>query len=540
MSLRILREKGCWWETASDGWDINKPLTDGGAVMWAITQGQNEDYSRKMSYHSKKGKTGKAKEGYSNGRPVYGYQAPIVHVDGTVTAQDIKRLRRRLVYEPDPLFFPGLQKLGDLAAQQHPVLSYAAIARELNRGGPLYYNAAERTTSDWTSERIAALLCSVYPREFAPGGGKGTIRLPDGTLTEGLHLAAWPYDVFQRIEENRRLIGTRPMRYKGRVLGPLQGLLSCRHCGRPMRFRESPAYKATSGGRHQYLYAYYVCRYRRGAPCTSPNRREGVWVRDSVVHEQFGRLLAVFGAWLPDAIEFIKREYTRVEGEDVDGVIEYQRKKEQFATRRQKINDMFEMGGIDREEYLRRIDRLRKEELALPLPRTQGQGFDQQLKAAQRIDTIGDQWDQLASLPGMRHELAHALLEPNGLVYDGSAFRIVGVRPAPAFYLIIKYILEREGWEERERGLLWHDNYETVAARVKGQRYDVVAQALRTAQVPLTAREILSRVDARRSAVQLNLNRMVAKGVAARSNRDYHTYEYRWIGAERPIEERDA
>ena len=70
MSLRLLRERGCWWETASDGWDINKPLTDGGSVMWAITQGQNEDYSRKISYHSKKGKTGKAKEGYSNGRPV--------------------------------------------------------------------------------------------------------------------------------------------------------------------------------------------------------------------------------------------------------------------------------------------------------------------------------------------------------------------------------------------------------------------------------------------------------------------------------------
>ena len=56
----------------SDDWNINKPLSDGGAIMWAIAQGMNEDYSRKLSYHTRKGKAGKAKEGYSNGIPMTG------------------------------------------------------------------------------------------------------------------------------------------------------------------------------------------------------------------------------------------------------------------------------------------------------------------------------------------------------------------------------------------------------------------------------------------------------------------------------------
>ena len=56
-SLRLLRERRCWWETVSDDWNINKPLSDGGAIMWAIAQGMNEDYSRKLSFHARKGQS---------------------------------------------------------------------------------------------------------------------------------------------------------------------------------------------------------------------------------------------------------------------------------------------------------------------------------------------------------------------------------------------------------------------------------------------------------------------------------------------------
>jgi DNA invertase Pin-like site-specific DNA recombinase len=107
-SLRLLRERRCRWETASDDWNINKPLMDGGAIMWAITQGMNEDYSRKLSYHTRQGKAGKAKEGYSNGIPMYGYRVPEIVIPPNATALDIRKLRSRLVYEPDPrAVFPG-------------------------------------------------------------------------------------------------------------------------------------------------------------------------------------------------------------------------------------------------------------------------------------------------------------------------------------------------------------------------------------------------------------------------------------------------
>jgi DNA invertase Pin-like site-specific DNA recombinase len=186
-SLRLLRERHCWWETVSDDWDINKPLTDGGAIMWAIAQGMNEDYSRKLSYHTRKGKAGKAKEGYSNGMPMYGYRVPALEIPADATALDIRRLRSRLVYEPDPRYFAGLQRLGSLAAESNPALSFREITDEVNRLGVPYFSTRYRFEDTWNEERVYGVLKREYPREFAPGNGKGTILHPDGSMTEGLH-----------------------------------------------------------------------------------------------------------------------------------------------------------------------------------------------------------------------------------------------------------------------------------------------------------------------------------------------------------------
>jgi DNA invertase Pin-like site-specific DNA recombinase len=166
-SLRLLRERHCWWETASEDWDINKPLTDGGAIMWAIAQGMNEDYSRKLSYHSAKGKVGKAKDGYSNGRPMYGYRAPELQLSEGATAQTVRDLRRRLIYEPDPIYFSGLQLLGELAAEANPVLSYKEIAEEMHRQkAPPYFSTIYGYEAPWTATLVAHVLRREYPREW--------------------------------------------------------------------------------------------------------------------------------------------------------------------------------------------------------------------------------------------------------------------------------------------------------------------------------------------------------------------------------------
>src|SRR5262249_51671216 len=123
-ALKILRDRNCWWETADGQGDINKPLNEGGSILWAITQSLNEDYIRKISYHTIKSKRGSEREGYSHGLPMFGYK---LHDTFDVREQ-------RIVSVQETTAFPTLVRLGEVLAI-HPPLSYAQVADLMNREG---------------------------------------------------------------------------------------------------------------------------------------------------------------------------------------------------------------------------------------------------------------------------------------------------------------------------------------------------------------------------------------------------------------------
>ena len=53
----------------------------------------------------------------------------------------------------------------------------------------------------FSKDTIRAIRLNWYHREFAAGSGKGTIRTPDGQLVQGLHVAAWSWELWRRIDE---------------------------------------------------------------------------------------------------------------------------------------------------------------------------------------------------------------------------------------------------------------------------------------------------------------------------------------------------
>jgi hypothetical protein len=137
-SLEILRQKQCWWQTADGQWDINKPLQEGFDIAWAITQVANAGFIRKLSGHVKKGKRGRAMEGYSNSFPIFGYRMPELTISSEL-GQFSEMRRRRIVYEPHPEYFPALQQLGELLAREPP-LTLPQVAAEMNRQGLPYWS----------------------------------------------------------------------------------------------------------------------------------------------------------------------------------------------------------------------------------------------------------------------------------------------------------------------------------------------------------------------------------------------------------------
>jgi DNA invertase Pin-like site-specific DNA recombinase len=534
-SLRLLRERRCWWETVSDDWNINKPLSDGGAIMWAIAQGMNEDYSRKLSFHTRKGKAGKAKEGYSNGIPMYGYRVPEIVIPPNATALDIRKIRSRLVYEPDPAYFSGLQRFGELAAQSAPSLSFRDIADEMNRLGFRYYSTRHHFEGVWNVERVYGVLKREFPREYMRGNGKGTIVHPDGSYSEGLHVSAWPYELWQRMEESRRLYGRRPPRYKKRLAGPLQGLVSCRHCTRVMRYREDIRTKQTvAKSMRTYHTFYYYCREHLRYECSGGRNGKGSFVDEHLLNGQFGLLLALLGNWSDAASQFIKSEYARQERErgDVNDFLTYESMKAKLSARREQVNDMFEMQTIDRTGYLSRLEAIRKEESALVQPRESNTSVEQCLKAARQIDMLATQWDKLSGDKQMRRKIAHALIVPGGLVYDSGGRRIVGVRPLPDFYEAFRCILITEGWSELD-GMFWHDSYDLVPPPKRRTRYHEIVDMLREGQHAMSALDIAAATHMSISNTNMALSLLFRKGYLIRADQKTGTtkkYLYRSNG----------
>ncbi|MFL5626761.1 MAG: recombinase family protein, partial [Ktedonobacteraceae bacterium] len=192
-SLSRLRRTRVWWATADGRWDIDRVQQDGFDVAFAVDMQMNASYVRQLSKRTIAGKEDRARDGYHNGSVPFGYLPPI-YPKAPDGAPSTWRPPRTHVL-PDPVTFPALVRIGELAAQGW---TDGAIANELEGYMSRTARFGERFL---TKDTIAAIRRSWFPREFAPGCGHGTVDIPTGELVEGRHEAAWPYELWQRMVE---------------------------------------------------------------------------------------------------------------------------------------------------------------------------------------------------------------------------------------------------------------------------------------------------------------------------------------------------
>ena len=144
---------------------------------------------------------------------------------------------------PDPVNFPALVRIGELAAQGWTDQAIAAALPGYTTNSPRF--GARPLTKD----TIAVIRRSWFPREFAPGSGRGTIETPAGELVEGLHPAAWPYELWQRMVEAKGGQYHRPRVEAQRRAHAFSRIIVCASCRRPLRVTSSKGvayYKDTS------------------------------------------------------------------------------------------------------------------------------------------------------------------------------------------------------------------------------------------------------------------------------------------------------
>ena len=442
-SLTRLRQLHVWWATSDGLWDIDKVQQDGFDVAFAVDTQINASYVRQLSRRTIDGKEDRARDGYHNGYVPFGYAPPEYPKapDGAPSTWRPPRMPAR----PDPITFPALVRIGELAAQGWTDRAIADELEEYNSRTPRF---GERAL---TKDTIAAIRRSWFPREFAPGCSHGTIDTPTGELIEGRHQAAWPYELWQRMVEVKAGQYRRPTKEAQRHPHEFSRIIVCAACRRPLR--------VTFGNVNKNFLPYYRdTSVERKLPCSIAEA--GFYsVRSSLVVTQFGDLLKSVElplAWR-EAIAEQCRAANNVDDSDSGRIL---RRRAELEEEHKRLVNLYAKGYITERELDEKVERIRSELFELPIPevRDPEKATQEALSAGETLGRMVDYWQE--ATPEERRDMVWSLLNVEGLIYDLERHIIVSLKPRVAVLPVLALGLEATSmWEQRGDSLWLRDEY---------------------------------------------------------------------------------
>ncbi len=435
-SLTRLRRLRVWWATSDGLWDIDKVQQDGFNVAFAVDTQMNAGYVVQLSKRTIDGKEDRARDGYHNGSVSFGYLPP-EYPKAPDGAPSTWRPPRMPV-SPDPINFPALVRIGELAAQGW---SDADIADELEGYISRTSRFGERML---TRDTIAAIRRSWFPREFAPGSGHGTIDTPSGELVEGRHQAAWPYDLWQLMVEVKGGQYRRPSQDKQRQPHEFSRIIVCAACRRPLRVARGdgvPYYRDTSE--------------ERKLSCAATGR---IWIKSEIVLNQFGALLRSIKlptAWRESVA---KRS---IEGTNQSGDVErIRRRRAELEAEQKRLVSVFTKGYMTEHDLDEQMEHIRSELFTLPVPvvRDTEEVVQSAITAGETLADMADYWSEATTEE--RRDIVWSLLVLEGLIYDLERRTIVGLLPRSGVLPVLALGLEGTGqWYQHEGMLLLQPEY---------------------------------------------------------------------------------
>jgi len=435
-SLTRLRQQRVWWATSDGLWDIDKVQQDGFDVAFAVDTQINASFVRQLSKRTIDGKEDRARDGYHNGWVPFGYLPPEYPKapDGAPSTWRPPRMPAR----PDPVTFPALIRIGELAAQGW---SDSAIADELEGYISHTSRFGERLL---TKDTIAAIRRSWFPREFAPGCGHGTVETPSGELVEGKHQAAWSYELWQQIVETKAAQYRRPRREAQRQPHEFSRIIVCAACRRSLRVmlpNGVPYYKDTSSIRKLECSAFGFLS-----------------VRNATVIYQFGEILSAIelpSSWREAIAERCNASMVKDESSEL-----ILARRSELEAEQKRLVSTFAKGYITEQDLDTQVERIRAELFALPVPVVQDANKVRQaaVSAGETLLDMAAYWSE--ATVEERRDIVWSLLMVEGLVYDLERRVIVGLVPRTSVLPVLALGLEATTrWEQREGGLWLRSEY---------------------------------------------------------------------------------
>ena len=430
VSLSRLRRANVWWATADGLWDLGKMQQDGVGMGFLIDTQMNEIYIRQLSRRTIDGKEDRALAGYHNGNVPFGYLEPEYPKapDGAPSTWRPPRMPAR----PDPVTFPALVRIGELTA-----LGWTdrAIADELEGYLSKTARFGERLL---TKDTIAAIRRSPFPRDFAPGSGYGTIVTPSGDQVEGKHPAAWPYELWNRMEEVKMSQFRQPTKEAQRRPHEFSRIIVCAACRRPLRVmlpKGIPYYRDTSKVRK--------------LDCPLP---ESLSVKAANVIYQFGDILR--SVELPDTWREVIAEECSQEAKKDEDAERVKRRRTELEAEQKRLVTAFTKGYLTEEDLDAQMERIRSQLFTLPIPIEQDTEAITQavISAGETLADMAGYWSEASQEE--RRGIVGGVLLVEGLIYDLERQVIVGLLPRPSVLPVLALGLEKTGkWEQRDKGL---------------------------------------------------------------------------------------
>lgn len=460
VSLSQLRRAGVWWATTDGKWTIDRTEEDGWDVAFSVEVTLNAAYSRRVSEKTRIGKQTRASLGFPNGDIMFGYQrAP--EPPRPVGAPLAWRPPRQPL-EPHSVNFERLQQMGAWAAAG---LSDSAIAaRATEQGWRTQTQKAGHAPRPFGKDSVRSLLLNPFPREFAPGASVGTIWTPAGERIAGRHVAAFAWDVWQRMDERRALrhYGSRgQQREHQRSQQPFvwvfSGYVVCVACGSRLR--------ADGTNRHGYHYYRDTAR-KRGYDCPATSTvfdarnlrqrtRGPLSVRADRLEAQFLALLAT--PFVEDWRAYIT-EGVACGAEDGQTTPDWQAidvRRANLTRELERLKFQHQHGLIGDDDLVREATRIQQALGALPSSEAQAALAAESLALGEALvaqGSVADYW-QIATSEE-RVELVTALLLPDGVRYDLATQRIVGLAPRLVAAPVLRILLTGAGWRTTADGWL--------------------------------------------------------------------------------------
>jgi hypothetical protein len=439
-SLEQLRRRQVWWATADGRWDIDRIEEDGFDLAYTYDVTQNAAYVRYISKLVIDGKEDRARDGYHNGAVPFGYLPPEYPKapDGAPSTWRPPRIPVRM----DPINFPALVRIGELAAQGW---ADSAIADDLQGCVSTTPRFGSRAL---TKDTVAAIRRLWFPREFRPGCGHGTIETPTGELIEGRHPSAWPYELWQRMVAAKTAQYRRPRQASQRHPHEFSGIIVCAACRRPLRvqpYRSGNVY-------------YRDTSARRKLPCPAGGY---LMANSAQVLEQFGALLTGIQlpqSWREDVTE--RCAVSNRHNQDKDSERKYARRAE-LEAEQERLVAAFGKGYLSESDLDAHIDRIREELQELPpapIAYDVATLIDVAISAGEALTDMASYWPDAS--PEERRDIAWVIMPAEGLIYDLERRLIAGVFPRPDMFPVLALALDAE-WEQRE-GKLWRSGLDAL------------------------------------------------------------------------------